>query len=82
MSKSEKVELKTAIAVAGEAIKELMVRSPTVRDRLIADKTPGSVADKELSFISNLCGVAPDVIMQLELADYIQLQKVVNDFLS
>lgn len=66
----------------GETIEEVTVRAPTVRDRLVADKTPGNVADKELTFISNLCGMAPDTMMELDLADYMSLQKAVNDFLS
>ncbi|MEM1000457.1 MAG: phage tail assembly protein [Bacteroidota bacterium] len=82
MSRTVTVKLKTPVTSMGETITEVTVRPPTVRDRLIADKTPGSASDKELTFISNLCGLPPEVMMDLDLADYMQLQNAVNDFLS
>ncbi len=76
------IKLKNPIDVSGEIIEEMIIRPPKVRDRLVAEKTPGGTADKEVTFISNLCSVSPEVVMELYLADYVQLQEAVNHFLS
>ena len=60
----------------------LMMRRPKVKDQLLSDKTPGSDADKEQALFANLCDVAPGVIGELDLADYLELQEVYSDFLS
>ena len=82
MSKTVIIKLKTPVTSMGESLTEVKMRAPKMRDRLIADKTPGTIAYKELTFISNLCGLSPDTIMEMDLADYIQLQTAVNDFLA
>ncbi len=76
------IKLKTPVEVNGETFENMTIRPPKVRDRLVAEKTPGNSADKEVTFIANLCTVSPDVIMELDLADYVQLQEAVNHFLS
>jgi Phage tail assembly chaperone proteins, E, or 41 or 14 len=76
------IKLKTPIQVNGETIEQMVIRPPKVRDRLVAEKTPGGTAEKEVTFISNLCSVSQETIMELDLADYVQLQEAVNHFLS
>ncbi len=76
------IKLKNPISVNGEKIEEMTIRAPKVRDRLVAEKTPGGTAEKEVTFISNLCSVSQETVMELDLADYVQLQEAVNHFLS
>lgn len=77
-----KIKLKNPINVDGDNIEVLEMRPPKVRDRLIAEKQAGGVAEKEMIFIANLCNVTPDVMMEVDLSDYVKLQEAVNNFLS
>jgi hypothetical protein len=78
----ETIKLKYPIDVAGEKITSLNLRRPKVRDMLAADKATGSDAEKEVHLFANLCEVSPDAIMELDGADYRQLQDTYSDFLS
>jgi len=79
---SESIKLKYPIDVAGEKITSLNLRRPKVRDMLAADKTGGSEAEKEVAMFANLCEVSRDAILELDGADYGQLQKTYSGFLS
>ena len=70
------------MTVNAEKITELVLRRPKVQDRLTAERSGGSDIEKEMRLLSNLCEVAPDVILQLDLADYAALQEQLADFLS
>jgi Phage tail assembly chaperone proteins, E, or 41 or 14 len=76
------LKLKYSIEVNGEKINQLQLRRPTVRDRLIAEKSGSDATEKEIGFIANLCQVAPTTIEALDLSDYLKLQEKLNDFLS
>jgi len=78
----EVITLKYPIEVAGEQIASLNLRRPKVRDMLTADKTSGSEAEKEVAMFANLCEVSRDAILDLDGADYGQLQKAYAGFLS
>jgi len=78
----ENIKLKYPIDVAGEKITSLNLRRPKVRDMLAADRASGSDAEKEVSLFANLCEVSPDAIMELDGADYQQLQEIYSGFLS
>lgn len=77
-----KIKLKHPVKIEGENITTLVMRPPKVRDRLIAEKQGVGAAEKEMHFIANLCNVQPDVLLEIELSDYVKLQEAVNDFLS
>jgi len=79
---SESIKLKYPIDVAGEQITSLNLRRPKVRDMLAADKTGGSEGEKEVAMFANLCEVSRDAILDLDGADYGQLQKAYSGFLS
>ena len=64
----ETVELEYPITLHGAEVTQLTLRRPTVRDRLIAEKSSGSEVDKEVRFIANLCELAPDDIEKLDTA--------------
>lgn len=81
--RTTKIELKYPVTVDGHEYKSFDMRSPKVRDQITAQKTSqGNNEQMELVLFSNLCEVTPNVLEELELADYSQLHKAYNDFLS
>ncbi len=76
------IELKHAVTVDGLEVRQLSLRRPKVRDMLTADKAGGTDAQKEIGAFANLCEVSPQVIEELDLADYRALQKAYERFLS
>ena len=79
---SETISLQYPITVDGAVIEQITVRRPRVRDRLIAEKTPGNEVEKEIRLLANLCEMAPDAIEMLDMADYLKLQECLAGFLS
>ena len=82
MSVKETLDLQFPITNNGEVCKQLHIRRPTVRDLLISEKASGNEIEKEIRLLANLCEVAPDLIEQLDMADYLQLQEKMTGFLS
>ena len=60
----------------------LSMRRPKVRDMLVGEKKGKSDAEREIHVFANLCEVTPDLIQELDMADYAELQKTYQDFLS
>ena len=82
MSRTIKVKLDEAIFVGGQEIDKVEMRIPKVKDlknvtHLIDD------VDKELTLISNLCNLNADLeeMYEWSVPSYMQLQKVLQDFL-
>ena len=78
-----KIELKNPITVCGEVVTQLTMRAPKVRDILAGEKAfknPG--AEREIYVMALLCGVTPAIIEELDMSDYVRLQKASEDFLS
>lgn len=65
-----------------QKVMELNLRRPKVKDTLIAQKMATSDEDQEIFMMANLADVEPDLIHELDLADYQKLQKVFQGFLS
>lgn len=82
METNIKINLEYPINVNGVNISELIIRRPKVKDRLIAEKINGNQADKEIRFVAMLCGLAPENIEDLDMADYTRIQEVIASFLS
>ena len=80
----KKVEIKLTepVEVNGERFEALTIRPPRGRDLLMASKLDGSDEEKEVRIFANLCEVPPEVIEELTIKDYQQLQKAYQDFLS
>ena len=81
-STNEMITLKYPFTHQGTDYKELSVRRPKARDSRDAMKGGGTNADNEFRLMANLCEVTPEVIGELDMADYTQLQKVYEGFLS
>lgn len=75
-----KIELAFPIQISGVEVKHLIMRRPKVRDDLAAAKSSGSDEDKALMLVANLCEVTVDDLLDLDSADWAQLEKQVQDF--
>lgn len=77
-----KLTLRHPVTHDGTEYKELSMRRAKARDSRDAQRGGGTPADHEIRMFANLCEVAPEVIEELDMADYVQLQKGYEDFLS
>ncbi|YCI30875.1 phage tail assembly protein [Erwinia sp. PK3-005] len=75
------VTLSRPLDLNGETLTTLTVREPTVRDKIMFEKTKGDLMEKELAMIASLCDRAPQDLYPLPSYDYDQLVKAFNDFL-
>lgn len=62
------------------AVTRLEMRRPKVRDELDSKRGGGTDADIEVRLFALLTGQAPEVITELDLADYDKLQDAFADF--
>ena len=76
------IEIKYPINVDGVKVKSLKLRRPKVRDMLSVESGQVSDAEKEINLFANLCEVAPEALMELDMSDYAKLQQAYQDFLS
>lgn len=76
------VTLKHTVVVDGSTYTSLTLRRPKVRDLLHAAKQGGTAAEQEVLQFASLAGVPPKVIEELDVADYLAVQKQVQAFLS
>lgn len=75
------IKLKYPITLDGVSITELSMRRSKVKDRLaVANMKNLSDEEKEILLFANLCEVSPDVIRELDEADYPEVQKVYMGF--
>ncbi|MBD0392186.1 phage tail assembly protein, partial [Wolbachia endosymbiont of Pentalonia nigronervosa] len=65
----------------GISVSELSIREPKVRDLLAIERIEGE-ALKEVALIANLTSVPKEVVEDLCIKDYVEIQKVLKDFLS
>lgn len=76
-----KIKLQHPITLDGVSYSELSMRRSKVKDRLaVANMKNVSDEEKEILLFANLCEVAPDVIRELDEADYPAVQKVYMSF--
>jgi len=75
------IKLKFPVTIDGTEYKELTMRRSRVKDRLaVANMKDKSDEEKEILLFANLCEVAPEVIRELDEADYPAVQKVYMGF--
>jgi hypothetical protein len=77
----ETIKLLHPIQYNGVSLKEISLRRPKVRDRLVVDRMTVSDAEKEIILISNLTEISREAIEEIDLADYANIQKVLQSFL-
>lgn len=78
----QKLKLKYPIKDGGEEIQEISVRRPKVRDQLAASKTGKNDVEHEIALFASLCDLTPDLIGELDFADYQEVQSIYTGFLS
>jgi hypothetical protein len=75
------IKLEYPITVNGTQIQTVTLRRPTVRDiKAAARQGAGSDEETETTLISNLSGLAPTDIDQIDFADYLAIQEVLKGF--
>ena len=78
-----RVELEYPVTVAGAETAELHMRRPKVRDERDARRAAGADAtdgEREIVLLANLCEVAPELLLELDMADYQRLQEAFTGF--
>jgi hypothetical protein len=78
---SDKIILAHPIQYNGVWLKDISLRRPKVRDRLVVDRMTVSDAEKEILLIANLAEISREAIEEIDLADYANIQKVLQSFL-
>lgn len=75
------VTLQYPVTVDGHEYTVLTMRRCKVKDRRIAAKQPDD-ASREVHLIANLCEVPPNVIDELDAADYARLTETLQGFFA
>lgn len=78
----DKITLQYPIRINGVELKEVLLRRPKVRDRLIVDKMTVSDAEKEIFLVANLAEISKEAVEELDLADYTKIQQKLQSFFS
>lgn len=73
------IKLQFPVTVDGQDYTELKMRRCKVKDRRLAAKQKTD-EDKEITLISNLCEVPPNVIDELDAVDYAKLTETLQGF--
>lgn len=73
------IELDFPVELDGETFKALKMRRPKVSDRIWTDKLKDSDFMKVIKTAARLCGVAPEVICEL---DEVDMKKVDEQYAS
>lgn len=79
---STTIELKYPFKHKGGEFKQLVMRRPRVVDLDVANAVAGGPSAQEKTLFANLCEIEVEVIGELDLLDYGQLQEVYEGFLS
>lgn len=78
----DKIQLEEPIKIDGVEVKEISLRKPKVRDLIVAGKKNVSDAEREVTLIANLAEVSIETIQDLDLRDYMKMQKWLQNFLA
>lgn len=78
----DKIQLEESIKIDGVEVKEISLRKPKVRDLIAAGKKSISDAEREVTLIANLAEVSIETIQDLDLRDYMKMQKWLQNFLA
>lgn len=76
----QQVQLTYPVFIGETEVTSLSIRRPRVRDQLVADKQNKDNADKEVHLMSLLAEVEKDVILQLDMEDYEEVQNTIMGF--
>lgn len=74
------IKLDHPVTVEGREITEIELRRPKVREARDARKKHKDPADQEIELVSQLSGLPPAAIEELDIADYSKIQEVLAGF--
>lgn len=74
------IKLDYPVTVDGEQITEINLRRPKARDYLTASRSAPTSAEQEVRMICNLAEVSDKVVEELDWADYLKVQAVLQNF--
>lgn len=77
---TKEIALGYPVTIEGKEYKSLTMRRPKVRDQLIADKQNQDDFDKEVHLLSLLTEVEKEVIQELDLNDFEEVQQTLVGF--
>lgn len=63
-------------------ISTLTMRRPKVRDRIQAANVEANNAEREIYLLAILCNIPKEVILELDLSDYLKLQEQLMYFIE
>ncbi len=78
MSQTISLSLEYPIEANGVTVKSLSLRRPTIGDLLKSASGGRSDKEAEIHLLADLCGIAPDDIQHIDLADYLKLQDMLG----
>lgn len=78
----KKIKLENPIKVDGVLVDELTMRTPKVRDLIIATKKGGTEADLIVNMISNLAEIPLESVYEFDLKDFAAISNLLQGFFS
>ncbi|KZN57596.1 hypothetical protein N473_06845 [Pseudoalteromonas luteoviolacea CPMOR-1] len=78
---TETIKLHYPVEYQGETINELQMRRPKFKDQLRIQSMKLDEVQSEQRMFADLCGQAPDMLEELDLSDYQQIQETFKGFL-
>ena len=79
---NEKIKLDYPFSIAGQAVTELTVRRPKVKDLRKASRYGETAAEQEVGLLSSLTGCTPEDLDEMDAADYGKLQSRFRDMVE
>lgn len=64
---------------SGDELKEVTLRAPTVRDRLMLTKDNREEDEAMMHFMAKLCGFDLDAFLDMKNSDYMRIEKAFNE---
>ncbi len=81
-TESAKITLARPYTRQGNTLSELTMRRPKLKDHIVASKASDVELEGEAALFASLCGVTPEDLSEMDMADYKRLQAVYRDFLK
>lgn len=78
---SVKIDLRYPVEVGHDKFESITMRRPKVRDLIAAEKSARGDAEREVRLFASLCEVAPEVVENIDVSDYLKMQEQYKSFL-
>lgn len=78
----QKITLDYPLVIDGKEIGELTMRRAKVRDSISASEAGTTAAHQEVALFSKLVGLNPEDMQEIDMSDYVKIQRAYQDFLA